>query len=66
MGDWWIEKEMEMVNEKVWLHKTKVHNFVQSYSYIDKLYAHMVNGLHIWSQGWIVAQPYDHGWDEDF
>ncbi len=49
MGDWWIEKEMEMVYEKVWFHKAKVHTFVQSYNYIDKVYAQMPNGLHIWS-----------------
>jgi hypothetical protein len=34
MGDWWIEEEMEIVEEKVCIHKTKVHNFVYSCNYI--------------------------------
>jgi hypothetical protein len=24
MGDTWFEKEMEMIDEEVWFHKTKV------------------------------------------
>jgi hypothetical protein len=28
MGDWWIEKGMEIVDEKVSFHKTKIHSFV--------------------------------------
>jgi hypothetical protein len=28
--------KMEMIDEDIWFHKTKVHTIVQSYNYLDK------------------------------
>ncbi len=42
-------------DEKVWFHNTKIHSFVQSYNYIDKLPTWTLNGLHIWSL-WALVQ----------
>jgi hypothetical protein len=41
MGDWWIEKEMEMINENVLFHKAKVHRL-----FIVVVAAILINFLH--------------------
>jgi hypothetical protein len=35
MGYMWFKKEMDIIDENIWLHKTKVHTLFQSCSYLD-------------------------------
>jgi len=51
MGYMWFKKEMEIFDEEIWFHKTKVHTLIQSCNYFDNFFDR--SQMHL-----TIVQPY--------